>query len=280
MTKAENSEIGNSVLTAGFMTNYHDRGEGTPVLFLHGSGPGVSAWANWRLTISGLEQEFRCLAPDLAGFGYSPVPAEWVFSRATWLEQVVAFLDALGLERVHVVGNSFGGAMALALAIAHPERVERLVLMGSVGVDFELTRELDLVWGYQPSLAAMGEVMDAFAFDRSLISEDLIAMRYEASRRPEAATAYERMFPAPRQRWVDALAFAPDEIAVIPHETLIVHGRDDRVIPVGNAHRLLELIDRARLHVFGRCGHWTQVEKAREFNMLIGAFLGDSAAQA
>lgn len=279
MRNVSHPEIGTSILTAGVMTNYHDQGEGPPVLFLHGSGPGVSAWANWRLTIAGLAPHFRCIAPDLAGFGYSPVPDTWSFNRETWLAQIVALLDALGLERVHVVGNSFGGGMALALAINHPERVDRLVLMGSVGAKFELTRELDLVWGYTPSLAAMAEVMDAFAYDRSLISDDLIAMRYEASNRADVAAAYARMFPAPRQRWVDALAFTPEAIAAIPHQTLIVHGRDDRVIPPGNSFELLQLIPRAQLHVFGQCGHWTQVEKAGEFNGLVSRFLGDPAGQ-
>ncbi|MFZ1743976.1 MAG: alpha/beta fold hydrolase, partial [Pontixanthobacter sp.] len=232
------------------------------------------AWANWRLTMAHLEQDFRCVAPDLAGFGYTPVPADWKFTRDTWLGQMVAFLDALDLDRVHVIGNSFGGAMALALALAYPERVDRLVLMGSVGVDFELTHGLDLVWGHKPSLAKMRDVMDVFAFDSSLISDDLIALRHKASCRPEVAEAYARMFPAPRQRWVEALAIAPEQIATIPHETLIVHGREDRVIPLSNSLKLLESIDRSRLHVFGRCGHWTQVEKADEFNALVRDFLG------
>ena len=81
------------------------------------------------------------------------------------------------------------------------------------------------------------------------------------------------MFPAPRQRWVDALATPDDVIAALPHRTLVVHGRDDNVIPLANAHRLLELIDDSQLHVFGRCGHWTQIEHAAEFNALVARFL-------
>ena len=81
------------------------------------------------------------------------------------------------------------------------------------------------------------------------------------------------MFPAPRQRWVDALATPEDVISALPHRTLVVHGRDDQVIPLANAHRLLELIDDSQLHVFGRCGHWTQIEHADEFNALVARFL-------
>ena len=110
------------------------------MLLLHGSGPGVSAWANWRLTIQSLKDDFRLLAPDLAGFGYTRVPEGIVYSRQTsGSTQLVAFLDAKGIQARHVIGNSFGGSMALALAIHHPERVNRLILMGSVGVPFELT---------------------------------------------------------------------------------------------------------------------------------------------
>lgn len=116
-----NPEIGRSVDTGPFTTNYHDVGEGRPLL-LHGSGPGVSAMANWRLPIQHLAPHARILAPDLAGFGYTRVPAGTTYTREVWLRQIVDFLDAMGVERTSVVGNSFGGPMALALAIAHPER--------------------------------------------------------------------------------------------------------------------------------------------------------------
>ena len=116
MNTQVNPEIGQSIRTGAIVTNYHDIGSGEPVLLLHGSGPGVSAWANWRLTIQGLKDDFRLLAPDLAGFGYTRVPEGIEYSREVWLEQMVAFLDALGVERVNVIGNSFGGSMALALA--------------------------------------------------------------------------------------------------------------------------------------------------------------------
>lgn len=272
-----NPEIGQTLQTGQVSTNYHDIGSGPPVLLLHGSGPGVSAWANWRLTIPALERDFRCLAPDLAGFGYSNVPDGWAFGRESWLQQLIAFLDALNVDKVHVIGNSFGSSMALALALAQPDRVGCLVLMGSVGVEFPITHGLDIVWGYAPSqdpaMDGMREVMRVFAYDQSLIGEDLVQMRYRASSRPEAAQAYEAMFPAPRQRWVDALAFSHDEIKLLNHEVLIVHGRDDQVIPPANSLQLLELLDNSRLCMFAGCGHWTQIEKKAEFNQLVSTFL-------
>ena len=269
-----NPEIGESVRTGPVTTNYHDRGEGPPVLLLHGSGPGVSAWANWRLPMPYLTEHHRVIAPDLAGFGYSEAPEGWEYSTQTWLRQIVDLLDALGLERVSVVGNSFGGSMALALAIHHPERVDRIVLMGSVGVPFEITEGLDAVWGYEPSLETMGHLIrDVFAYDSSLASDDLIRMRYEASLRPGAQESFSAMFPAPRQRWVDAMAHDEADIRALPHRTLLVHGRDDKVIPLSTTLTLLDWIEDAQAHIFGRCGHWTQIEHTEAFSRLVVDFL-------
>ena len=165
--------------------------------------------------------------------------------------------------------------MALALAIARPERVERLILMGSVGVPFELTEGLDAVWGYQPSLENMRAIMKVFAFDHSLVGDALVQMRHEASIRPGISEAFSSMFPAPRQRWVEAMAHPEADIRALTHPTLLVHGRDDRVIPLSTSLTLLEWIDNSQLHVFGRCGHWTQIEHAGEFAELVSCFLGN-----
>ena len=272
----QNPEIGRNIATGSILTNYHDIGEGAPVLLLHGSGPGVSAWANWRLLLQGLGEGYRMIAPDLAGFGYTTAPEGTEFTRQMWLDQIVALLDALRLERVHVIGNSFGGSMALALAIACPARVERMVLMGSVGVPFELTEGLDAVWGYQPSLENMRAIMKVFAFDHALIGDALVQLRHEASIRPGIQEAFSSMFPAPRQRWVDAMSHAEADIRSLPHPTLLVHGRDDKVIPLSTSLTLLEWIDNSQLHVFGRCGHWTQIEHAEAFARQVSGFLGQS----
>ena len=276
---ADNPEIGRQIRIGDVETNYHDRGTGEPVLLLHGSGPGVSAWANWRGVLEGLAGQFRLLAPDLAGFGYSTVAADYAFGREAWLAQLVGLLDALGLDQVDVVGNSFGGSMALALAIEHPGRVRRLVLMGSVGVPFELTPGLDAVWGYTPSLEGMRELMGIFAWDQSRITDELVGLRHAASTRPGVQEAYARMFPAPRQRWVDAMAHDEAAVRGIRQPTLLIHGRDDRVIPLETSLTMLHWIDNAQLHVFGRCGHWTQIEHAAAFQRLLRDFLeaGDAA---
>ncbi len=262
-----------TIAAAGIRTSYHDAGSGAPVMLLHGSGPGVTAWANWRLTMPALAARLRVLAPDLVGFGETERPAGHVYGLDTWVAHAVGLLDALDLPRVDLVGNSFGGALALALAIRHPSRVRRLVLMGSVGVHFPITAGLDAVWGYEPSLPNMRRLLDIFAFDRSRVTDELARLRYEASILPGYQESFSAMFPAPRQRWVDAMASDEKDIAALPLETLIVHGRDDQVIPPATSQKLFALISKAQLHLFGRCGHWTQIEHADRFNRLVLEFL-------
>lgn len=270
-------EVAQSIRAAGILTNYHDLGRGLPALFIHGSGPGVSAWANWRLVMPPLAERMRVIAPDMAGFGFTERRDDIRYGLDTWVSQAVGLLDALGLEQADLVGNSFGGALALALAIRHPKRVRKLVLMGSVGVPFEITEGLDAVWGYAPSFENMRRIMDYFAWDRGLVNDELAELRYRASIRPGFQESFSAMFPAPRQRWVDALASAEVDIRALPHETLIIHGRDDRVIPLQTSETLLRWIDRSQLHVFGRCGHWTQIEHASRFTRLVGDFLCEAA---
>tara|TARA_B100001939_G_scaffold270644_1_gene238335 strand:- start:1295 stop:2152 length:858 start_codon:yes stop_codon:yes gene_type:complete len=278
-----NPEKGKTVTILGLATNYHDIGETAsdkaPLVLLHGSGPGVTAWANWRLTLPVLSKQFRVIAPDIVGFGYTERPAngdgDRGYSLDFWCAHLIAFLDALGVEKVSLIGNSFGGALALALAINYVERVEKLVLMGSAGIDFELTPGLDAVWGYTPSVDNMKALMELFVYDYSIISNDLVEMRYRASVRPGVQESYARMFPAPRQECIARLAQNEADIAGIKQPTLIIHGRDDRVIPVSNAIRFNELISSSQLHIYGRCGHWTQIEQADRFNRLVADFLNE-----
>ena len=271
-----NPEIAGSVMAAGIRTNVHDVGSGHPVLLIHGSGPGVSAWANWRLVMPELAQQARVIAPDMVGFGFTDRPEGQQYSMDEWVKQTVGVLDALGIAKTDLVGNSFGGALALALTIRHPERVRRLVLMGSVGVPFQITKGLDDVWGYEPSFENMRRIMDVFAYDRNLVNDELARLRYEASIRPGFQESFSAMFPAPRQRWVDAMCSAEADIRALPHQVLIVHGRDDQVIPLSTSLTLSQWIARSQLHVFGQCGHWTQIEHSARFARLVRDFLAEA----
>ena len=132
-------EVANSIDIGDYTLNYHDQGEGEAVLLIHGSGPGVTSWANWRGIIPDLSERLRVIAPDMLGFGYSKCPDDKVLDTDAWVESLISLLDALQIERASIVGNSFGGAIALALAKKYPERANKLVLMGAAGLSFPLT---------------------------------------------------------------------------------------------------------------------------------------------
>jgi pimeloyl-ACP methyl ester carboxylesterase len=272
MTTGENPEIGATADANGIKTNYLEAGTGDPVVLIHGSGPGVTSYANWRLVLPALAENFRVVAPDMVGFGFSERPANIEYGVQTWADQVVGLMDTLELPTAHLVGNSFGGAIALRIATQHPDRVGKLVLMGSMGVPFPITEGLERVWGYQPSFENMRKVLDVFAYSRDLVNDELAEVRYRGSIQPGFQESFAAMFPAPRQRWVEAMCTPEDDIRRLPHRTLIVHGREDQVIPVQTSLRLMELIDNADLSVFSHCGHWSMIERTEDFNRSVNEF--------
>lgn len=270
-----NPEVGLSVDVDGVGTNYIQAGEsGPPLVLIHGSGPGVTAFANWRGVIPDFSEHFTCYAPDTLGFGYTDFPEDIDgFSMDRWVAHLVGFLDALGITKAHFIGNSYGGALTLALASRHPDRVSGIVLMGAAGLPFPITEGLNKVWGYQPSLEAMRDLMTTFAYDATLVKDEIVLSRYQASIRPGAHEAYSSLFPEPRQRWLDELATSEPALRALPHQTLIIHGREDVIVPLGQSVRFHELIGNSELHVFGGCGHWTQIERRQRFVDLVIPFL-------
>ena len=269
----QNPEIGKSISAAGINTNYLEEGAGSPLLLLHGSGPGVTAWANWRLAIPELAKNRRVIAPDVAGFGYTERKPNAPYGLDYWVEHIIGFLDALKIDRTDFVGNSFGGALTLAVATRHPDRVGKIVLMGSAGAEFELTPGLDAVWGYEPSVKNMRSIVQMFAYDKSLLTDGLVVSRYEASIRPGFHESYSSLFPEPRQRHITALATPVVKLMALDKSVLLVHGRDDCIIPLESSLKLHELIPKSELHVFGQCGHWTQIEKKDRFVRVVQDFL-------
>ena len=265
-------EIGRSVVAAGLKTNYLEAGEGEPVVLIHGSGPGVTAYANWRLVMPVLAQKYRVLAPDIAGFGYTERRDDVTYNLDFWVRHLTEWMAAVGVKKARFVGNSFGGALTLALTARHPELVDRFVLMGAAGVDFEVTPGLDAVWGYEPSVENMRRIAMAFVYDKSMITDDLVRSRYEASIRPGFHESYSKLFQAPRQRHARALATPEADIRKIQQRALVIHGRDDQIVPLSNSFKLHALLERSDLHVFGQCGHWTQIERKDQFAKLVMDF--------
>lgn len=278
--------VENHIETETYETYLNRAGEGNDevILFLHGSGPGVTSWSNWQFALPALGEGYDCLAPDLVGFGKSQHPEDPPQGMDAWLEmwigQTIELLDALGHERVHLVGNSMGGAIALHLAHRYPERVRRMALMGTVGPPHRITRQIDDIWGFyeNPTEEHMVEIINYFAYDpKAAVGEDLegiAKMRLEAAMQPEVRRSFEAMFPPPRQKHLDDLELPVKALRQMYHPTLVIHGRDDGIVPLETGTYLLQHLPRVQLHVFGRCSHWTMIEYKDAFNRLLDDFFG------
>lgn len=260
----------------GIETSYLEAGAGEPVLMLHGSGPGVSALANWQHNIPALARQFHVLAPDIVGFGATERPRDIVYSLRTWTDQVWAFLDAYGIDKTAIVGNSLGGRIALQMATDRPDRITKMVLMGTPGVGMTPTEGLAALRAYKPSHEAMRDLLrNYFAVDPAMITDELVEIRYQASIADGAYEAYRAMFFDPRHAGSE-LGITDTEVRAIATPTLLVHGREDKVVPVQVSVTMLGLLRNADLHVFSACGHWTQIERAEEFSALVSDYLGRS----
>jgi pimeloyl-ACP methyl ester carboxylesterase len=237
-------------------------GSGPPVLLLHGSGPGTTA-AAWAPLIAALAPRHRVIAPDLLGFGTQPRPTGSY--RSAWTDQALALADSLELSSFAVVGNSAGGAIALALAHARPRAVTRVVAVGSLGHPMALPSGLDELWGGSDARSLLELISSAPA------TPEAVEARHEAML---AQPWYGDLFPAPRQRWVDDLSLTREELAGISAPVLLVHGAEDRIVPLRDGFLpLLEVLPDVRGHVFGRCGHASPLERTDEFNRLLITFL-------
>ena len=271
MNTTENPEIGKKIDIGNCVVNFQDEGQGEAIILLHGSGPGVTGYANWRLLIPVLAQDFRVLAPDVVGFGYTSHPEGFVYNLENWIDWTIRFMDALGIEKAGFVGNSFGGALALAIAAKHPDRVSRFVMMGAAGIEFQVTEGLRKVWGYTPSFENMRE-LNTFAFEGEKISDEIVESRYQASIRPGYQEAYSQLFPEPMQEKLDALRLPEEEVAKVKQPVMLVHGTEDAIVPVECSFRAQQLLENADLHVYSKCGHWTMFERAYEFGQLVHSF--------
>ena len=269
-----------TVETAAGALHYHEAGEGPPLLLLHGSGPGVSAWANFGDNLPAFAPHFRVVALDFPGFGISHPTDDSPLVAAPGA--VTDLLDALGLESVAVVGNSMGGNVAARVAAAHPERVHRLVTIGGLGVALfsasppegvkllvqfveDPTRERLLAW------------MEAMVFDPAILTEEFVELRWRTANEPGALDDLRRMFnPQILAAMRRAPLGAPDQVATLARikaPTLVTWGRDDRVTPLDNVLLPLRVIRNCEVHVFPDCGHWAMIERKAEFERVVLEFL-------
>jgi 4,5:9,10-diseco-3-hydroxy-5,9,17-trioxoandrosta-1(10),2-diene-4-oate hydrolase len=270
-------------LPSGLRLHYHeagDRGNDT-VLLLHGGGPGASAWSNFGRTLGVLSERFHVLAVDQICFGQSSKPErlEKQFFAAS-ADALAELLDVLRIERAHCVGNSLGGGTSVRLALDHPGKAGRLVLMAPGGLGLNVfaadpTEGIKKLYAFAappgPSPEKLADFLRTLVFDSSLITDELVAERFRYAADPATLASMAAMgksfmtAPESGMLWRDAYR--------LRQRVLLVWGREDRVNPIDGAFVALKLIPRAQLHVFGGCGHWAMLEKFDEFNRLTADFL-------
>ena len=260
--------------------HYHEAGDGPPLLLLHGSGPGVSAWSNFRGNLAAFAAGYRTLALDFPGFGVSASCDGSPLAAAA--PAVTAFLDALGLESVAIVGNSMGGNVASQVAAAHPDRVSRLVTIGGVGTALFATSpseggKLLVQFVEDPTRERLVTWMESMVFDPSILTEEFVELRWQVASKPEALADVKRMFNSKVLGMMRrAPLAAPDQVATlakIKAPTLITWGRDDRVTPLDSMLVPMRVIRNCELHVFPDCGHWAMIERKAEFERVVLEFL-------
>ena len=254
----------------GELTHYHELGEGTPILFLHGSGTGVTAAANWWLNLPTLSEQGRCIAIDSIGYGQSVVARGTEYGIKEWVRHAVRVLDALGIEKTWIVGNSLGGWLAFQFAIDFPERLLGIVSMGTGGA--KLTGAL--AGHSNPNLTEAGirKTLELFVVDKSLVTDELVSLRYQSALNDTASDRLAEVVAA-RDRDRTELPLDFDVLSRLDIPVLLIHGVQDVVIPVSRTWELLNVIPNADVHIFSQCGHWSQVERAEEFNTVITEYL-------
>lgn len=282
VAKFEKESVRKSSKAGDITLNYYEAGggPGLPLVMLHGGGPGASAWSNFGAALPGFAASYRTLLVDQPGFGDSdkpPVVGNYFRHSAGYLE---SFLDELGLERVHLLGNSLGGGTAARFAIENPKRVGRLVLMGPGGLNLSVTSpdptegvKRLMEFGAEPSREAMRAFISVMVVNQELVTDELVDERLADATKAGAAEAMASMgasFWNP-DTFEDGMVWR--DAHRIRAQTLLTWGREDRVNPLDGAFVALKQIPKARLHVFPNCGHWAQIEAAEEFRELVLSFL-------
>lgn len=279
-TKADvTKEATDRTVQAGpWQIHFQQAGAGHPVILLHGSGPGATGWSNFWKNIGPLADRFQVFALDMPGWGASSAVTREEFDHPAAL---LAFMDALGLEQAALVGNSMGGVTVLDFAIRYPDRVSHAITMGSGHmVSSKLFGAGDgpseglkaLFQAYlTPTPEAMKNLVSIMCFDKSFATDELAETRSKITlSRPDHIQNFIDSLPkgGPIRDW-----FNLDDLNSLTVPTLLIHGRDDRVVPFEDSLAFVARIPNSRLVLINRCGHWAMIEHADEFNRMVIDFV-------
>ncbi|MFJ8629277.1 alpha/beta fold hydrolase [Streptomyces sp. NPDC093568] len=261
-----------------------ETGDGPPVLLLHGGGPGASGVSNYARNIAELAERHRVIVPDLPGYGRSSKGVDGTDPFGYLASHVRGLLDELGLDKAHLVGNSYGGACALRLALDTPDRVDRMVLMGPGGIGTTralptpgLNSLLNYYSGSGPSRLKLEKFIRTYlVFNAADVPDSVIDARYQASVDPEVIAAPPLRRPsgpnALRTLW--RTDFTRDRrLSRLPVPTLVLWGAADKVNRPSGGRMLADRMPNCDLYEVANTGHWVQFERAELFNRLCADFL-------
>ena len=278
MTISENSTSRFAQVRVGtqdIRLHYHDAGSGPVVVFLHGAGAGAGGWSNFSRNLGAfVDAGFRAIAIDFPGFHKSD-PLIATSSRTELnADAVASLLDQLGIEGTQLVGNSLGGASAMAFALKYPTRLNKMVLMGPGSLGPSLFQALPmegiklLMQLYrEPTRENLHKMLQVFVFDPGMLTPELVEGRYQAIQAsPTHLANFLTSFNNNPSTLIEDMS---PRLKDIPHPSLVIWGRDDRFVPLDYGLRLAWSLPQADLQVFSRCGHWAQWEHAEKFNRTV-----------
>ncbi len=296
MTQTVTLEVSDHYLdTGGTRVYYGTAGSGSEtVLFIHGGGPGASSWSNFAGNLPAFVNDYHVVLLDLPGYGRSgpSAPQEDGASAFAYYASIVRdVLDDLSVDRAHLVGNSLGGGVAFRFAEAYPDRADRLVLLGPAGVCYPVWSPSGRIHSHlgevssrllrEPSAATMRAFLEEMVYDNDTVDDEVIAERLDMLKEsldgPEPGSPIFKMWLSSENNVVrfNPLDFESWRLCGnVSAPTLLIWGRDDHFNPVDGALYPLQYMPHAELQVFGRCGHWAQVEHREQFDRAAREFLG------
>jgi pimeloyl-ACP methyl ester carboxylesterase len=262
--------------------HYHEAGTGPDLLMIHGSGPGVTGWANFEGNLPVFAEHFRCVIIDLPGYGKSePIDGDPI---GGCVAASLALMDGLGMGRTHIIGNSLGGIVGSHIAANFPDKVDRFVTIGGIGLNVFSpfpAEGLNLLTEFteDPTRERLEQWLRSMVFDQSLVTEELIESRFAQATDPVTMETSRKIYSRASITAMAEMFRGEYSIQRVAHlgkiqaPTLITWGRDDRVTPMDIALLPMRLMPNAELHVFPNCGHWNMIERKVEFESLVTAFL-------
>lgn len=251
----------------GVKIHYVEAGSGPVVVLLHGLGGNTT---NWQFNIAPLAQKYRVIVPDQIGFGKSDKPL-LNYRIATYVDFLDAFLKELKIERASFVGNSMGGWVAASYALAHPAKVERIVLADAAGLAPAQDLDMALLMKLNPSTReGMKELVSKVFYNKVIFMSDAFI---DASMRARISAGDGYTIRSLTESIIRREDFLDKRLAGIKQPTLVIWGREDGLLPLADGERFQKEIPGAQLIVFEQCGHVPQVEKAMDFNAAVLKFL-------